>query len=1025
MMKALKGVPVLNAVVNKGSVRLSFQNEDQLKEANDVLPPALGQQVQMVTETKALLDPRISIGDLGQDLLDKETLISEITSGKNEEIKKLVDEGGKVKVVHLNPTGRIAVLQVSPEIRNVIARKGDKGCRKLRQYWVRDRYHVVQCFHCQEFGHVAGSIRCTKKDGDAVCAFCAGNHETRSCGHKTRNDTGKINCANCQKSNGREDRRHARSHLASSTLCPFFINERTKLMERTNLTNFKKHDTVSLLIVQFNLGLPSYSPPPYRQLWWFREDVFCRRRSNLDGSLDESGGEVDDSSTKDDMMLNLEDESISKLNDNEGELEEPKPIKQLAQLKIFPQQSLDGQPNLTNFKKHDTVSLLIVQFNLGLPSYSPPPYRQLWWFREDVFCRRRSNLDGSLDESGGEVDDSSTKDDMMLNLEDESISKLNDNEGELEEPKPIKQLAQLKIFPQQSLDGQPSMANRNPEFGTRKSSKRFNKSARKFVIPTLLKTEQIMVEDIIKPEIDPPWTDSKSSEITGIADSTIYYTCGGCGESGFHHLGLEYRLVRTATLVEVGSQTGDTPEIQGKDSGMIGSEVGILDYARNNQHNPISVPTSSAASPILASSASKNGDTDEDCSDSDEEEYPGESGGEEEVSSSEDDMMLGVTYETLNEEEVQQSSFQKPNFTKSINKQPTTSNPDLHGTFAEKNRALAGPDGESLLYLSPGTEVGLAQNNRTSLAEDFTEGNVQKSDYKCKIMKCSVVKSSEKDLFEHVRVDHSDRKYRCDLCPIAFELNCHLNGHNRIHSADKRFQCDECGIKCTRKSDLKRHILCTHNFKKIVPCQRKHCGVRLPKNELFDHIRTAHPKEKFQCDVCPKSFKSSKNLREHARNHNGNKPYECEVCGKKFSYFSSYRRHFVVHAGMLPFKCDVCGKAFSREGDIRTHMRIHTGEKSYKCCFCEKLFAFPAGRSIHELSSNSFTNVSLMADLTKLSGVLGAPWGHIGEGISLGGGLPQKSQLPCFWPMRFLRFSGKFGNCSDLYLTAPSGERVF
>jgi hypothetical protein len=232
--KALKGVPVLNAVVNKGSVRLSFQNEDQLKEANDVLPPALGQQVQMVTETKALLDPRISIGDLGLDLLDKETLISEITSGKNEEIKKLVDEGCKVKVVHLNPTGRIAVLQVSPEIRNVIARKGDKVFLKLRQYWVRDRYHVVQCFHCQEFGHVAGSIRCTKKDGDAVCAFCAGNHETRSCGHKKRNDTGKLNCVNCQKSNSREDKRHSRSHLASSTLCPFFINERTKLMERTS-----------------------------------------------------------------------------------------------------------------------------------------------------------------------------------------------------------------------------------------------------------------------------------------------------------------------------------------------------------------------------------------------------------------------------------------------------------------------------------------------------------------------------------------------------------------------------------------------------------------------------------------------------------------------------------------------------------------------------------------------------------------------------------------------------------------------
>ena len=232
--KALKGVPVLNAVVNKGSVRLSFQNEDQLKEANNVLPPALGQEVQMVTETKSLLDPRVSIGDLGQDLLDKDTLISEITSGKNEEIKKLVDQGGRVRVVHLNPTGRFAVLQVSPEIRNVIAQNGDKVFLKLRQYWIRDRYHVVQCFHCQEFGHVAGSARCTKKDGDAVCAFCAGDHETRSCGHKTRNDTRKLNCVNCQKSSSREDRRHSRSHLASSTLCPFYIHERTKLMEKTS-----------------------------------------------------------------------------------------------------------------------------------------------------------------------------------------------------------------------------------------------------------------------------------------------------------------------------------------------------------------------------------------------------------------------------------------------------------------------------------------------------------------------------------------------------------------------------------------------------------------------------------------------------------------------------------------------------------------------------------------------------------------------------------------------------------------------
>eukprot|EP00116_Pleurobrachia_bachei_P001797 sb/3462059/ len=39
----------------------------------------------------------------------------------------------------------------------------------------------------------------------------------------------------------------------------------------------------------------------------------------------------------------------------------------------------EGSHDLTNFKKHGTV--------VSLPSYSPPPYRQLWWIREDVFCR--------------------------------------------------------------------------------------------------------------------------------------------------------------------------------------------------------------------------------------------------------------------------------------------------------------------------------------------------------------------------------------------------------------------------------------------------------------------------------------------------------------------------------------------------------------------------------------------------------------------------------------------------------------
>ena len=101
------------------------------------------------------------------------------------------------------------------------------------------------------------------------------------------------------------------------------------------------------------------------------------------------------------------------------------------------------------------------------------------------------------------------------------------------------------------------MSKRNLSCLSGSSGNSSRKSAGKFVIPTLLKTEEIVVEDEIKQEISTPCTGSKSLVKAGRPDNTIFYTCGGCGESGTHYLGLEYRLVKTATVMEVGTQTGN------------------------------------------------------------------------------------------------------------------------------------------------------------------------------------------------------------------------------------------------------------------------------------------------------------------------------------------------------------------------------------------------------------------------------------------------------------------------------------
>ena len=143
----------------------------------------------------------------------------------------------------------------------------------------------------------------------------------------------------------------------------------------------------------------------------------------------------------------------------------------------------------------------------------------------------------------------------------------------------------------------------------RKRASRTGMSVKEFVIPALLKTEPIEVpsyppalpepEEIevdIKPEIFTPCKDSKSSNITISSDNILTFKCDGCGQSGVHHFGSEYRLVKTAMLVQVGTQTGDdsnSPEIP-----VEASKVPSLD----GPNNPVSVPTSSAASPSVVSS---------------------------------------------------------------------------------------------------------------------------------------------------------------------------------------------------------------------------------------------------------------------------------------------------------------------------------------------------------------------------------------------------------------------------------------
>eukprot|EP00116_Pleurobrachia_bachei_P008936 sb/3469198/ len=213
-------------------------------------------------------------------------------------------------------------------------------------------------------------------------------------------------------------------------------------------------------------------------------------------------------------------------------------------------------------------------------------------------------------------------------------------------------------------------------------------------------------------------------------------------------------------------------------------------------------------------------------------------------------------------------------------------------------------------------------------------------------MGCSVWKSSDKDLYQHIRDDHPDRKHFCDVCPMAFLHTSDLTRHHLAHSGYKPHKCKECGKSFLSKYDLHQHQIIVHN--NIVSCRVRNCGVRLPKSELYEHIESAHPKKKCQCNICPLSFTSNGDLNKHRRVHSGIKPFKCEVCLKSFTLIGNYKTHKLVHTGEHPFKCKVCGKSFTQAGNLKRHMRAHTGEKPFSCSKCGKSFSRTQHRLLHE-----------------------------------------------------------------------------
>ena len=152
---------------------------------------------------------------------------------KNNVIANLVSSGcqltlcfTKLKKIdsHFSDT-KTAIIKMSPEIRSAIIDQRNYLFMDFSRCRAYDRFWVIQCYHCQKFGHFAAD--CTNKDSLPVCGFCAGAHTGKNCRNKNE-----PCCANCKTTS--TDSSSSSGHFASSDRCPHIVKQSQYIINNTN-----------------------------------------------------------------------------------------------------------------------------------------------------------------------------------------------------------------------------------------------------------------------------------------------------------------------------------------------------------------------------------------------------------------------------------------------------------------------------------------------------------------------------------------------------------------------------------------------------------------------------------------------------------------------------------------------------------------------------------------------------------------------------------------------------------------------
>ena len=218
-------------VKKSGVVALGFEDNLSKKKAAEKIKQCSEISEKYSTRSPKKLLPKVTVLGINEVVFDecnaedkeemKSILLKDILK-RNSDIKNAIDSNPDetVEVVMIQksmPSDNVvtysAALKMSSNIRKLINDNGNKLYVSLSRCRVIERYHILQCYHCQKPGH--HSNNCPDKDHEPTCLYCSGKHTSKMC-----TDKSKRCCSNCLNSSDSTHRMNAHSHTASGFECP-------------------------------------------------------------------------------------------------------------------------------------------------------------------------------------------------------------------------------------------------------------------------------------------------------------------------------------------------------------------------------------------------------------------------------------------------------------------------------------------------------------------------------------------------------------------------------------------------------------------------------------------------------------------------------------------------------------------------------------------------------------------------------------------------------------------------------------